>query len=71
MKNYIKTKGIKKMSTDVKEVDVRKNDIEEKTDCFAYKSKTYCNALSTKCCKFCAFYKPVKRKENVLTNKKA
>ena len=47
-------------------VDVRKNEIEEKIDCFAYKSKDYCNALVEKKCKFCPFYKSVKRKEDVL-----
>lgn len=50
-----------------KYVDVRRNDIEEKTDCFAYKSKDYCNALVEKQCKYCPFYRPIKRKEEVLS----
>lgn len=34
-----------------------KKDKKEMTDCFAYVSKNYCNALSVKNCSQCSFYK--------------
>lgn len=33
------------------------NNDDDKVDCFAWKSKTKCNALKTKECKNCSFYK--------------
>lgn len=54
------------MSKKENNIDSRKNDIEEKTDCFAYKSKDYCNALVEKQCKFCPFYKSDKEKKEVV-----
>lgn len=36
-------------------------DSNDKTDCFAWRSKVKCDALKTKTCKDCAFYK---KKEN-------
>lgn len=32
-------------------------DSDDKTDCFAWRSKVKCDALKTKTCKDCAFYK--------------
>lgn len=59
------------MEKNINEKDVRQNPIEEKTDCFAYRDKNYCHALSEKKCKFCAFYKPRKESDYILTEKRA
>lgn len=42
---------------DVKTKEPRQNDVKEKTDCFAYKTKNICKALTIKSCMFCPFYK--------------
>lgn len=49
-------------------------DKKEMTDCFAYVSKSYCNALSVKNCSQCSFYKSKQEVPNyqkyLLTSKK-
>ena len=51
-----------------------KKDKKEMTDCFAYVSKNYCNALLVKNCSQCSFYKSKQEVPNyqkyLLTSKK-